>query len=593
MAIDPADLIDCVSRMDDGQRARLCELLDPIAPGDTGPPPGSAFMKLFDLGDVGRPAPAALPDSGPLPGAWAATEAREPERSVLIRPVDSEVGLLVAEAQPGGSGRQRTLTLRDVIAPKAVFRAFLERYGDVTRAAGNHLRFYAPGTPDGAELKHCVLSSVGAMVEAGDMLHAAAMTLIYTESLPIVPGPAARAIPIKELFDAVYVDHDPTMGLDAETRKEILRNGWAEPIVAPPLIHADVASEPGHAIPFETLPVAAYIEGPPPPDDPPPPEFLEAVKWFNGPLDRETIAAMWRGWREAAQASPPPADALLKVADWVRGWSDGEPADPAPPLTAFAKVGEWIKGHTGTGRLPAMLGSGLPAPLGLMPVTRQPAKSTTLVEVSEEERARRAREHDHNVAEGNARQTRWTRAEARWRAAFPGEEGIPMAVAAVDLGVAIDVALNQIDAMLYDKEHKGIDPARCGCGCGMVIGCGGTRKVVVDTPDGPEFRDGPEPTVYLREPKYHAVFDRVTTPAVSKAGPDEGVIAHYRDRWDKAHERWRAAFGGEKIPMNTMALPAAHELGRVELMLRDKEELGVDPGRCPCGCGHVIGCRVP
>jgi hypothetical protein len=543
MAIAPADLIDCVARMNDAERARLCELLDPIA----------------------------LPDSGPLPGEWDVTEAKPvvgpADRTITIRPVGSEVGLLAAEAQPGGTGRQRTLSLRDVIAPRAVFEAFLGRYGDVTKAAGNHLRFYAPGTPDGAELKHCVLSSVGMMVEAGDMLHAAGMTLIYTESLPIVPA-SAYHIPMPKIDDSIDLDpgHVVLMGtVDGPNRNEEI---------------------PG--------PAAFDAEGPPPPEDPPSPEFLEAVKWFQGPLDHEMIRMMWRGWLEASQASPPADDALLKVADWIRGWSDGSPAGPAPPLTAFAKVGDWLKGQGGIGgSRPGPFASGPPAPLGLVPVTRQLRKSTALVEVSADERARRAREHDHNVAEGNARQTRWARAEARWRAAFPGEEGVPMAVAAVDLGVAIDVALNQIDAMLYDKEHKGVDPARCACGCGMVIGCGGTRKVVVDTPDGPEFRDA-DPfvalpcEVYAREPKHRAVFERVATPA-----EDPVMIATYVERWAKAHERWRLLFGGEKIPMNTMALPAAAELERVESMLHAKELLGVDPDRCPCGCGHVIGCRVP
>jgi hypothetical protein len=242
----------------------------------------------------------------------------------------------------------------------------------------------------------------------------------------------------------------------------------------------------------------------------------------------------------------------------------------------------------------------LPAPLGLMPVTRQPAKSTTLVEVPPEERARQAAEHDHNVAASKARQARWTRAEARWRAAFPGEEGIPMAVAAADLGVALDIALNEIDGMLYDKEHKGVDPERCACGCGMVFGCGGNRRDVVDVAGGVQFRDdaGPAGTVYIREPRQLTAVDRVLTPRFRHDSPpaepqDPAAIATYGTRWARAHERWRQLFGGETIPMNALALPAAAELERVELMLQNKELLGVDPGRCPCGCGHVIGCRVP
>jgi hypothetical protein len=45
--------------------------------------------------------------------------------------------------------------------------------------------------------------------------------------------------------------------------------------------------------------------------------------------------------------------------------------------------------------------------------------------------------------------------------------------------------------------------------------------------------------------------------------------------------------------MNTAALPAEAKLNLVEAMLDEKEQKGVDPERCLCGCGHVIGCRVP
>lgn len=51
----------------------------------------------------------------------------------------------------------------------------------------------------------------------------------------------------------------------------------------------------------------------------------------------------------------------------------------------------------------------------------------------------------------------------RWRAVFGRDL---RAAVEVDVGV-----LERLRGMLYDKEHKGIDPPTCDCGCGSVIGC--------------------------------------------------------------------------------------------------------------------------
>lgn len=62
---------------------------------------------------------------------------------------------------------------------------------------------------------------------------------------------------------------------------------------------------------------------------------------------------------------------------------------------------------------------------------------------------------------------RWARARAKWKRLFD-EDTIPMM--ADPAGIKVD--LEMIEELLYDKEIKGKDPARCSCGCGFIAGCG-------------------------------------------------------------------------------------------------------------------------
>jgi hypothetical protein len=66
---------------------------------------------------------------------------------------------------------------------------------------------------------------------------------------------------------------------------------------------------------------------------------------------------------------------------------------------------------------------------------------------------------------------RWLNARERWQMHFDEAE-IPAIREAGD-----EIALNLVEGMIYDKEHKGIDPSRCTCGCGYVVGCGRGRNL--------------------------------------------------------------------------------------------------------------------
>jgi hypothetical protein len=59
--------------------------------------------------------------------------------------------------------------------------------------------------------------------------------------------------------------------------------------------------------------------------------------------------------------------------------------------------------------------------------------------------------------------TRWRKARAQWCRLF-NEAEIPMALNAMG-------GIDDIEGMIYDKIHKGLDPKRCACGCNFVLGC--------------------------------------------------------------------------------------------------------------------------
>lgn len=62
---------------------------------------------------------------------------------------------------------------------------------------------------------------------------------------------------------------------------------------------------------------------------------------------------------------------------------------------------------------------------------------------------------------------RWMRAQERWKRLFSGEIEIP----AIRNPDSVRADLEKIEGMLYDKETKDINPARCPCGCQYVLGC--------------------------------------------------------------------------------------------------------------------------
>jgi hypothetical protein len=65
-----------------------------------------------------------------------------------------------------------------------------------------------------------------------------------------------------------------------------------------------------------------------------------------------------------------------------------------------------------------------------------------------------------------------------------------------------------------------------------------------------------------------------------------------RDRWMRARARWEKLFGEAQIPLIRNVKNIGANLDLVEGILYDKETKGVDPPRCPCGCGFVAGCGV-
>jgi hypothetical protein len=65
---------------------------------------------------------------------------------------------------------------------------------------------------------------------------------------------------------------------------------------------------------------------------------------------------------------------------------------------------------------------------------------------------------------GPEEQTRWLKARDRWNQLF-GEAQIPMVVDEPSISIGL------IEGMIYDKQTKNLDPLRCTCGCGSVVGC--------------------------------------------------------------------------------------------------------------------------
>jgi hypothetical protein len=69
-------------------------------------------------------------------------------------------------------------------------------------------------------------------------------------------------------------------------------------------------------------------------------------------------------------------------------------------------------------------------------------------------------------------------------------------------------------------------------------------------------------------------------------GPPGEAIHHAR--WANARARWQQLFG-EDLPIPRSARSEA-ELGLLEGMVYDKGVKNLEPSRCICGCGYVIGC---
>jgi hypothetical protein len=86
------------------------------------------------------------------------------------------------------------------------------------------------------------------------------------------------------------------------------------------------------------------------------------------------------------------------------------------------------------------------------------------------------------------------------------------------------------------------------------------------------------------------IGSRATSCAADTPGAAAAVDTADRDRWMRARARWEQLFGEAQIPLVRRKDALGSDLDLVEAMLYDKETRGVDPPRCPCGCGFVRGC---
>jgi hypothetical protein len=160
--------------------------------------------------------PAAIGVQGPARPA----EAIEPvQRHVILKLCGGKVGLLAARFRIYGrhgvlDGRPRAagnignfvLELHDVIAPAAVFKAFMDQYGDVTKAVDNHLELSVLGHVGHLKLRHCVVTISGAAYTAGDMAHTDQLALMGTETAGALREILAAAEPTEPLRNFFHKD---------------------------------------------------------------------------------------------------------------------------------------------------------------------------------------------------------------------------------------------------------------------------------------------------------------------------------------------------------------------------------------------------
>jgi hypothetical protein len=143
---------------------------------------------------------------------------------------------------------QTILRLLDITVSEPVWKAFMGRYGDVVIAWKNTLRLLIPGQPGTLDFPNCVVATTMPETVKDGKVRVPEVTILSAGTVHgLVEGLAAMAKP-------PYVAQDVSKEnascfcaeLDEATRKEVLINGWAEPITAPPLL-TDLDGVP-HAI---------------------------------------------------------------------------------------------------------------------------------------------------------------------------------------------------------------------------------------------------------------------------------------------------------------------------------------------------------
>ena len=93
-----------------------------------------------------------------------------------------------------------------------------------------------------------------------------------------------------------------------------------------------------------------------------------------------------------------------------------------------------------------------------------------------------------------------------------------------------------------------------------------------------------------------ALEDRLTrrraTPAECGTAGASALLndALHRTRWIQVMVRWRQLFAENQVPMNSSPESREADLNLIEGILYDKGVKNLDPVRCACGCGYVIGC---